>query len=309
MRTRHTRQMTSLAVALTLAVGGARLAAQTTDLFNNTNGLGVQNRPANGTVVRFAENVEVKQIITYHWNNGAGARPGSISLIQAGTGRIFGPYPARGTSGQFNAQNVNWEVDVTISLGAGTYTVRDSDPATWSQNAQSGHAGFAIVRGIKLPAFRWTPPTRSWPGTAPSTPTTPTRPTQPVQPVYRFCSPSSQATVQMAAPTAPNCFGPVGSVVSLVVRSPLSAPIGTVFFGAGTIASGIPLGVAKTPGAGFLVPVTATLKSGTGTAVNSVYSLTMPLSLCSPGSGSWRWDVYLGPGKMKDIAAFTIQGC
>jgi len=42
---------------------------------------------------------------------------------------------------------VNWIARVNRNLPAGTYTVLDSDPRTWSRNPQSGGQGFTIVRG------------------------------------------------------------------------------------------------------------------------------------------------------------------
>jgi len=121
-------------------------AAGATDLFNNTNISGVSNGPTAPTVFTLTSPAVVTELVTYHWNNGRGAVPGTIGLKPA-TGPVLGPFPAIGSPGQGGAPNVNWTAYVNLPLGPGTYTVVDSEPPTWSQNAQSGHSGFAIVRG------------------------------------------------------------------------------------------------------------------------------------------------------------------
>jgi len=75
-----------------------------------------------------------------------GKAPGTIGL--AGSGKA-GPFKATGSSGQGGAPNVNWTVNVSTTTKPvvlnGTYTCQDSDPATWSQNPQTGATGFCIV--------------------------------------------------------------------------------------------------------------------------------------------------------------------
>lgn len=129
-----------------LSGGGGAAHAQAPDLFNNTNVGGVVNKPRLDTVFHLASPAQVSEVQTYHWNFGQGARPGTISLRRQ-DGVIYGPFAARGSSGQGGAPNVNWVATANVSLPAGTYTILDSDPRTWSHNAQSGGRGFAIVRG------------------------------------------------------------------------------------------------------------------------------------------------------------------
>jgi hypothetical protein len=89
----------------------------------------------------------LREITSYHWNNGKGSLPGSIGLRDA-TGRIYyGPWPATGSPGQNGVPNVNWRAVPAnrIVLPPGTYTVVDSDPASWSQNAMSNGLGFTKI--------------------------------------------------------------------------------------------------------------------------------------------------------------------
>ncbi len=44
--------------------------------------------------------------------------------------------------------NAYWAAFPLETIPAGTYTVMDSDPSTWSANGESGGAGFVNVRGV-----------------------------------------------------------------------------------------------------------------------------------------------------------------
>ncbi len=46
--------------------------------------------------------------------------------------------------------NANWTCAPNITLPAGAYQIIDSEPATWSQNDQSGGRGMASVRGYPI---------------------------------------------------------------------------------------------------------------------------------------------------------------
>lgn len=89
------------------------------------------------------------RVITYHWNNAEGTTdPGTVSLVDA-EGNEYGPWQAEGQPGQGNVPNAVWEVRPDIILPAGTYTVLDSDPSTWSQNEETGGAGMAWGSGTR----------------------------------------------------------------------------------------------------------------------------------------------------------------
>jgi len=90
---------------------------------------------------------KVTKILTYHWNNGNGATPGTIAL-QGSDGSYYGPYQASGEDGMGGVKNANWVVFVDILIMQQvTYTVIDSDPATWAQNSGTGGVGMTIVWG------------------------------------------------------------------------------------------------------------------------------------------------------------------
>jgi uncharacterized Zn-binding protein involved in type VI secretion len=115
------------------------------EFFNNWNIAGVYNGGSNPTVT-IKEPAKITTIQTYHWNNARGTAPGTVGL-RASDGKMYGPWQASGTPGQGGVPNANWIVKPNVVLPAGTYTVVDSNPGTWSQNGGSGGKGFVFVRG------------------------------------------------------------------------------------------------------------------------------------------------------------------
>lgn len=92
---------------------------------------------------------QVTEILTYHWNNGQGmSSPGTIGL-KAADGTMYGPWSAAGQDGQGGVPNAAWVVHPNVIIPPGAYTVIDSDPDTWSQNAETGGAGMAWGYGVR----------------------------------------------------------------------------------------------------------------------------------------------------------------
>lgn len=115
-------------------------------LFNNWNVAGVGNGPTAATTFTLSAPALITNVTNYHWNDGRGATAGTITL-RGQDGKTYGPWNTRATPGS-GAQNVNWIAEPHETLPAGAYTVIDSDPPTWSRNAQSGGHGFTQVHGI-----------------------------------------------------------------------------------------------------------------------------------------------------------------
>lgn len=133
------------------AVVMVTMTANAADLFNNTNVFGVINGPTAATSFTLGLPMQLTELTTYHWNNGRGL-PHNTNLtisLQGPNGATFGPFSAQGSCGQNNVCDVNWTAHLNVTVPPGVYTVIDSDPATWSQNVQSQHEGFAIVRGAQ----------------------------------------------------------------------------------------------------------------------------------------------------------------
>ena len=100
----------------------------------------VRNGPSKPSRFRIDTPVMVKSIMTYHWNDGQGTTPGSIGL-QDENGRTVGTWQAYGTAGQGGVLNAYWHVEPGIVLQPGIYTIVDSEPTTWSTNAEVGERG------------------------------------------------------------------------------------------------------------------------------------------------------------------------
>jgi len=111
---------------------------------DNFNNYGVVNNPLASTTFTLTTSCLLVSIQTYHWNIGKGKVPGNIK-IQHTNGIVYGPWTAKGTAGSGGVANVFWTVYPNVAIPAGTYTVVDSDKATWSCNSQSLNKGFTKV--------------------------------------------------------------------------------------------------------------------------------------------------------------------
>ena len=106
----------------------------------------VQNAPTEAASFRIDHPTSISKIRTYHWNDGLGQAPGTIGLMDQ-EGKIFGPWQASGEKGSGGVADAFWVVLPNIDLENGEYTVIDSDPATWSQNSETGGRGMTSVWG------------------------------------------------------------------------------------------------------------------------------------------------------------------
>src|SRR5262249_24801967 len=120
--------------------GASDTTASPQVLCDTMNIAGVQNAPRNAAQCLLERRTLLTYIRTYHWNNGRGAPPGSIGL-RGQDGTLYGPWPVSAQAGQGGAPNVNWEVYPNAVVPPGIYTIVDSDPATWSHNAESNFSG------------------------------------------------------------------------------------------------------------------------------------------------------------------------
>lgn len=115
-------------------------------IFNNGNIYAVENGPSQPTTFTINTPHTITFIQNYHYfNNGHPA--GSIAIRGSDNSR-YGPWPTTGAVGQGGVPNAYWNCSPNVEIPAGTYTIEDSDPATWSQNAGSGNRGFSLVKGI-----------------------------------------------------------------------------------------------------------------------------------------------------------------
>lgn len=116
-------------------------------LFTNTNPDGVTPGATVPATFTVTTPIHALVVATYHYVTPNGVpTTGQVSL-QGPDGKTYGPWPTTGSDGQGGIANAVWSADVDLTLSAGTYTVIDSDPATWSANKGTGGAGMFWING------------------------------------------------------------------------------------------------------------------------------------------------------------------
>ena len=136
-----------IAVALLIPVSAHALLLEPEVIFDNNNIYAVQNSPQKQTQFTISSSYTITYIQTYHWNNQKGKTPGTIGLKHS-DGTTYGPWQAYGKTGQWDVPNAYWIAEPMVEIKPGTYTIIDSDPATWANNAQSNYKGMALVKGL-----------------------------------------------------------------------------------------------------------------------------------------------------------------
>lgn len=117
------------------------------ELFQNGNPMEVFS---GGTLTKITldKPVKLKELTTYHWNDGKGKSPvGTVEILDQ-SGKSLGSWTGTGSDGQGGVIDANWIFSPDISLPAGSYTIKDSDPSTWSQNSGTGGMGMIWVKGF-----------------------------------------------------------------------------------------------------------------------------------------------------------------
>ncbi len=116
-------------------------------LFDNQNIYRVENSPLSSTWFKLEKSTLITEITTYHWNNGRGMKPGTISLVENSSKRVFGPWQTVGIEGMYKVPNATWVARPNVILPSGVYIIIDSSPETWAHNQQSNYSGFTKVTG------------------------------------------------------------------------------------------------------------------------------------------------------------------
>ena len=130
-------------------------------IFKLQSDAGVRNGPTNPTIINIDKPTLVTKIWTYHWNDGRGAPPGTISLKDTKTGKVLGSWTVVGNKTSFDSTPgarwpnsssgppyLYWGVQPRVQVPAGTYEVVDSSPSTWSTNGEMRNQGCAWVLGM-----------------------------------------------------------------------------------------------------------------------------------------------------------------
>lgn len=135
-------------------------------VYKNWNLGQVQRGTAAAAAFELKEAYAVTMIATYHWY-GIGQPAGSITLKEEKSGKEYTWTAMIDTNANKSVWVVNFKTpgiyeDYRSELGriapdksypvlpAGSYTVTDSNPGTWSFNAESGGQGFFQIQGYKI---------------------------------------------------------------------------------------------------------------------------------------------------------------
>jgi tetratricopeptide (TPR) repeat protein len=142
--------LVALAILCTPALG------QTTTIFDSWNKGSVDNNPTGSTSFTIFEPHMITYIDTYHWNYGQGTSSGGTISLKKEDGETFGPWTVTAESGS-GAANAWWISHPDMVIPAGTYSIIDSEPETWSKNSESNDCGFSKVEGHPEKAAEFTP--------------------------------------------------------------------------------------------------------------------------------------------------------
>ncbi len=116
------------------------------EIFNNWNKGIVENSPTCNPSFEINQPYYISYIDTYHWNFGQGTSAAGTISLKRDDGQIFGPWTVKAESGS-GVANVWWICHPDEVMPAGTYTIIDSEPETWSMNSESNGCGFSKIDG------------------------------------------------------------------------------------------------------------------------------------------------------------------
>ena len=142
--TSNEAETSTTSTSTTLSSGGVKPV----ELFNNGNTGGISGGGGTPPIFELTVATQITELTTYHYVAGGLPAAGTISL-KGKDGTLYGPFQATGAEGQGGVANAVWTIKPkNLILPAGSYTIIDSDPASFSQNAGSHGVGMAWLSGI-----------------------------------------------------------------------------------------------------------------------------------------------------------------
>ncbi len=133
--------------SITDGTDGITEVPASTVILDNWNKGAVDNNPSCSPSFTISEPQMITYIDTYHWNYGSGTAAGGTISLRKDDGTEYGPWQVEAQPGMNGVPNAWWIAHPNEVIPAGTYTVTDSDPATWSQNSESQGCGFSKIEG------------------------------------------------------------------------------------------------------------------------------------------------------------------
>jgi hypothetical protein len=139
------KQANSLQARLDQMIAEVKRNRKREYIFDNYNIEEVQKGPAQAPAFAIQAPRKISILCTYHW--WIRPEPGTLGLRDQ-NGKLYGPFQAIDDLELGVGSNINWVAFPDITLPPGTYTVVDSDPASWSHNTGTKGLGFAQVGGL-----------------------------------------------------------------------------------------------------------------------------------------------------------------
>ena len=104
--------------------------------------------PDGATRLVIKQSSEILKITTDHYNDSKGTtNVGSITVTGDG-GMVIGTFSAKGRAGTDGTTNGKWVAEPQVRLDPGVYYIQDSEPSTWSKNAQG--VGLLNIEGYEI---------------------------------------------------------------------------------------------------------------------------------------------------------------
>lgn len=120
-----------------------------TYLLNIGNGL-VVSGGGNSPSFRIESPHVITEMYSYNYGSGEGSPAAGTLALRAADGTVYGPWTCTADEGQGGVPNALWFAYPDEKIPAGTYTVVNSNPKTWSHNEESGGLGFCHVKGTPV---------------------------------------------------------------------------------------------------------------------------------------------------------------
>lgn len=143
--------MTTAMLLMVVQVSFIRSESTEDKLFDNftTSSPNFKNGATKEAKFTISQPYMITGLATIHWNDGKGtAEYGKVSLKNS-DGKVYGPWQTKAYPGKSTEEKLFWIAEPNEVIKAGTYTIVDSDPATWSWSEESGGVGLAMVVGEK----------------------------------------------------------------------------------------------------------------------------------------------------------------
>lgn len=117
-------------------------------IYENESIQGVSDGPSVPTTFELTVPTLITGIRTYHWNTDpVDEYENATFILVHNDGTVYGPWAVSASPGYNNKPNVYWFAFPNIIIKPGTYTLVDSNNATWSWANDTGNKGITVIKG------------------------------------------------------------------------------------------------------------------------------------------------------------------